>query len=123
MAVVGEYLYAIGGFDDSSPLECVEQFNPKTNQWSYVASMSICRGGVGAGSMGARIWAVGGHNGNQYLNSVESYDPTTDTWELSAPMETFRAGSGVAGCNCDVEVLRNLHSSPLAFQKVEDSML
>ena len=122
MAVEGDYLYAIGGFDDSSPLDSVERYNPNTNQWVYVAALSICRGGVGAGAMGTRIWAVGGHNGSQYLNSMESYDPVTDTWEMIAPMETFRAGSGVVGCDCDVEALRSLHGSPLS-QRLEDLVL
>lgn len=107
VAVIGQYLYAIGGFDDSSPLDSVERYDPHTNQWTYVAKMTTCRGGVGAGAMGGRLWAVGGHNGDQYLNSVESYNPLTDTWEEGAPMHVFRAGSGVVGSLCDVEDLRN----------------
>ena len=107
VAVVGEFLYAIGGFDDSSPLDSVEKYDPRTNQWTYVASMTTCRGGVGAGAMGGRLWAVGGHNGEQYLNSVESYNPLADLWEEGALMHVFRAGSGVVGSFCDVEVLRN----------------
>ena len=108
VAVVGEFLYAIGGFDDSSPLDSVERFDPRKNQWTYVANMTTCRGGVGAGALGGRLWAVGGHNGEQYLNSVESYDPLFDVWEISAPMHTFRAGCGVVGSLCDIESLRNL---------------
>lgn len=107
VAVIGQYLYAIGGFDDSSPLDSVERYDPRTNQWTYVAKMTTCRGGVGAGAMGGHLWAVGGHNGDQYLNSVESYNPLTDTWEEGAPMHVFRAGSGVVGSLCDVEDLRN----------------
>lgn len=109
VAVVGQYLYAIGGFDDSSPLNSVERYDPSTDQWTYVACMSTCRGGVGAGAMGERIWAVGGHNGSQYLGSMESYDPVRDVWEVSAEMSTPRAGSGVAGCLCDVEMLKDLN--------------
>ena len=107
VAVVGELLFAIGGFDDSSPLDSVERYDPKTNQWTYVAKMTTCRGGVGAGAMGGRLWAVGGHNGEQYLNSAESYNLLTNKWEEGAPMHVFRAGSGVVGSLCDVEDLRN----------------
>ena len=112
VAVGGEYLFAIGGFDDSSPLDSVEKYDPRTNQWTYVANMTTCRGGVGAGAMGGRLWAVGGHNGEQYLNSVESYNLLADRWEESAPMHVFRAGSGVVGSFCDVEALRNVQDSP-----------
>jgi len=107
VAVVGQYLYAIGGFDDSSPLNSVERYNPATNQWTYVACMTTCRGGVGAGAMGECIWAVGGHNGSQYLGSMESYNPREDKWVLHSEMSTPRAGSGVTGCMCDIQCLRN----------------
>lgn len=107
IAVVGQYLYAIGGFDDSSPLDSVERYNPTTNQWTFVACMTTCRGGVGAGAMGERIWAVGGHNGSQYLGSMESYNPREDKWVLHAEMSTPRAGSGVTGCMCDIQGLQN----------------
>jgi kelch-like protein 8 len=110
VAVVGQYLYAVGGFDDSSPLNSIERYDPVTNQWTYVASMNTCRGGVGAGAMGERIWAVGGHNGSQYLGSMESYNPVEDVWVESGEMSTPRAGSGVAGCLCDVEILKDLNS-------------
>ena len=122
VAVVGELLFAIGGFDDSSPLDSVEKYDPKTNQWTYIANMTTCRGGVGAGAMGGRLWAVGGHNGEQYLNSVESYNLLTDKWEEGAPMHVFRAGSGVIGSLCDVEDLRNTLDPSNNRSKEEVSM-
>ena len=67
-----------GGFDDNSPLESVERYDPVTNKWTFVSSMSCPRGGVGVAALGGRIYAVGGHDGSNYLNSVECYDALKD---------------------------------------------
>ena len=68
----------VGGFDDSSPLDSVELYDPKTNEWTMVSSMTTCRGGVGLGTLGRRLYAVGGHDSFNYLNSVEAFDPDSN---------------------------------------------
>ena len=68
-----------GGFDDNSPLDCVERYNPQTGLWTMVAPMSCPRGGVGIAALGGKLYAVGGHDGTNYLSSVEEYDPLSDT--------------------------------------------
>lgn len=42
-------LYAVGGYDGASRqcLSTVEQYNPATNEWSYVSDMSTRRSGAG----------------------------------------------------------------------------
>lgn len=42
-------LYAVGGYDGASRqcLSTVEQYNPSTNEWSYVSDMSTRRSGAG----------------------------------------------------------------------------
>ena len=42
-------LYAVGGYDGASRqcLSTVEQYNPATNEWIYVADMSTRRSGAG----------------------------------------------------------------------------
>lgn len=44
-------LYAVGGYDGASRqcLSTVEQYNPATNEWTYVADMSTRRSGAGKG--------------------------------------------------------------------------
>lgn len=41
-----------GGFDDNSPLDSVECFDPDTNNWTMVPNMTSCRGGVGSATLG-----------------------------------------------------------------------
>ena len=64
-----------GGFDDNSPLNSVEKYDPEANQWTTMTAMSCPRGGVGVAALAGKIYAVGGHDGTNYLSSVEAYDP------------------------------------------------
>lgn len=50
LSVAGK-LYAVGGYDGASRqcLSTVEQYNPATNEWTYVADMSTRRSGAGMG--------------------------------------------------------------------------
>lgn len=67
-----------GGFDDNSPLDCVERYDPVHNVWTVIIGMSCPRGGVGVAALGGKLYAVGGHDGTNYLSSVEEFDPETD---------------------------------------------
>lgn len=60
-----------------------------------MASMHVCRGGVGLSALGGYLFAVGGHDGKAYLNTAEMYCPKTNTWTPVASMTTSRAGAGV----------------------------
>lgn len=42
-------LWAVGGYDGISNLVSVEVYDPGTNTWNYVTSMSAHEGGVGVG--------------------------------------------------------------------------
>ncbi|XP_061440234.1 kelch-like protein 5 isoform X4 [Rhineura floridana] len=95
------FLYAIGGHDapasnlTSRLSDCVERYDPKTDMWTAVASMSISRDAVGVCLLGDRLYAVGGYDGQTYLNTVESYDPQTNEWTQVAPLCLGRAGACV----------------------------
>ncbi|XP_064274461.1 kelch-like protein 5 isoform X3 [Passer domesticus] len=95
------FLYAIGGHDapasnlTSRLSDCVERYDPKTDMWTAVASMSISRDAVGVCLLGDKLYAVGGYDGQTYLNTVESYDPQTNEWTQVAPLCLGRAGACV----------------------------
>ncbi|KAM4053608.1 kelch-like protein 5 isoform 1-T1 [Anomaloglossus baeobatrachus] len=95
------FLYAIGGHDTpatnlaSRLSDCVERYDPKTDMWTSVASMSISRDAVGVCLLGDRLYAVGGYDGQSYLNNVEAYDPQTNEWTQVAPLCLGRAGACV----------------------------
>ena len=90
-------LIAVGGFDDSSPLDSVESYDPRSGVWARLCQLTNARGGVGVASLGGWVFAVGGHDGRNYLSSVEVYDMYRQSWESISPMATQRAGAGVGG--------------------------
>ncbi|MBZ3877958.1 Kelch-like protein 5 [Sciurus carolinensis] len=62
-------LYAIGGHNVPAPnltsglSNYVETYDPKTDMWTAVASMSISRDAVGVCLLGDKLYALGGYDG------------------------------------------------------------
>ena len=83
----GHCIYAIGG-SNSTPstrklTKTVEKYDPFSNTWSYVKSMSFCRVGHAACELHGKVYVVGGHD--EYGNTVqeiECYDPEKDSWSV-----------------------------------------
>uniref|UniRef100_A0A665UHJ9 Kelch-like protein 20 n=1 Tax=Echeneis naucrates TaxID=173247 RepID=A0A665UHJ9_ECHNA len=87
----------VGGWCSGDAISSVERYDPQTNEWRMVASMSKRRCGVGVSVLDDLLYAVGGHDGSSYLNSVERYDPKTNQWSSDvAPTSTCRTSVGVA---------------------------
>jgi len=61
-------------------LYCIHRYDPKTDTWTTVSSLSVPRDAVGVCLLGDRLYAVGGYDGQTYLNSVESYDDQSNEW-------------------------------------------
>ncbi|XP_078483506.1 kelch-like protein 5 [Ciona intestinalis] len=101
VGVCGAHLYAIGGHDApasnqmSKLSETVERYDPKTDQWSTVAPMSVPRDAVGICMVGGRLYACGGYDGQSYLATCEAYDPQLNEWRNIASLNTGRAGTVV----------------------------
>mgnify|MGYP001974111663 CR=1 FL=1 len=53
-------LYAIGGHNGETRVSTVERYDPATDRWEAVASLTIARAFLGTASDGHRLWAVGG---------------------------------------------------------------
>merc|ERR1712216_1040719 len=49
--VCGGYIYVCGGYDGESRIDSVERYNPATDIWEPVASMSSMRGGPAVAAM------------------------------------------------------------------------
>jgi kelch-like protein 20 len=75
VAVLGGYLYAIGGSDGSCPLSTVERYDPRTNRWCPVPSMTTRRKHLGCAVYNNAIYAVGGRDDCMELSSAERFDP------------------------------------------------
>lgn len=73
----------------------LSRYDPKTDTWTIVASMSQGRDAIGVCLLGERLFAVGGYDGNSYLKQVEAYDPQTNEWAQVASLNNERAGACV----------------------------
>ena len=69
MCLTSGYLYAVGGHDGIIYLKTVERYDPKTNEWTFVASMGARRGGVGVAALGGCLYATGGYDGSSNLST------------------------------------------------------
>ena len=57
VAVLNGYLYAIGGSDGQCPLNTVERYDPRKNQWTIMAPMSTRRKHLGCAVFNNMIYA------------------------------------------------------------------
>ena len=51
LAALGGAVYAVGGLDDKLCFDIVERYDPSSNNWTQVASMTLPRGGVGVAAL------------------------------------------------------------------------
>lgn len=94
-------IYAIGGLagtpDNATIVNAVEAYDPATNVWATVASMSIPRYALAAvAASNGKIYALGGIVVCNGTNIVEEYDPSTGQWAVFDSMTTPRFGLAAA---------------------------
>lgn len=46
MALLGDRLIAVGGYDGAQYLKTVEQYDPETNEWVQLAALNFNRAGA-----------------------------------------------------------------------------
>uniref|UniRef100_S4RKC2 Kelch like family member 12 n=1 Tax=Petromyzon marinus TaxID=7757 RepID=S4RKC2_PETMA len=100
MKLIGanEVLLVIGGFgSQQSPIDVVEKYDPKSQDWSLLPSITRKRRYVATVSLNERVYVMGGYDGRSRLSSVECLDYGADedgVWYSVAPMNVRR---GLAG--------------------------
>jgi hypothetical protein len=71
MAALDGYIYAIGGYDGTSRLSTVERYCPKTNRWTFVASLANATSKVFAVGLNGFLYAAG--TITVYVNTESSH--------------------------------------------------
>jgi N-acetylneuraminic acid mutarotase len=106
---VGGQIYAIGGENRSGFLSSAEAYDPKTDTWKTIQSMSVPRSNTQTIVLGGKIYVFGGYtsgpNAPVCTGSAERYDPKTDTWKTLKPMEQGKAYHRVTICNGRIYVI------------------
>jgi len=113
VAVLGGYLFAVGGFieegydsegDTWSKVvrDTVERYDPTTGAWALVASLLTPRGDLTVGVLDGVLYAVGGRtDGQQQVSETEGYDMIRQHWIRVAPLREPRSAHAIvahAGC-------------------------
>ena len=73
----------------------VDMYDPQTNTWTTLPSMTTARASLVAGHSGDKVCAIGGTNGISALSVNEVYDILSNTWSTNTPMTTARQEAGV----------------------------
>lgn len=101
-AAVGGKIYAIDGriglpfVTKSDVTDLVEEYDPKSDSWTYKGRSPTPRGGVSGSAYGGKIYVTGGEYqdpaGKRTFWALEAYDPATDTWQTLPHMQIARHG-------------------------------
>lgn len=135
IAVVGNNIYALGGFKVKE-LKTAAVYDTILNSWTSVPAMHTARGGLAAASAGSKVYAIGGCKGGASdpvncdfggtsLRAVDALDTTTNTWTVMAAMPTARADlAAVTGADGKIYAIggwnvRNSFNDPVALDTVE----
>ena len=74
-------LYVNGGVDeDGNRLSTVQRYNPDTNLWKVMPSLSSPRSSVCAVADGGHLYAIGGNSGFTPVDVAERFDMKEKTW-------------------------------------------
>ncbi|KAH8034785.1 hypothetical protein HPB51_002199 [Rhipicephalus microplus] len=138
LAALDGCVYAIGGWDGTSRLACVECYDPASNRWDIVQPMKVPLTCPAVASLHGKLFVtgvavadIGGSCADSVksynpiaddidsINSVQCYDPKADSWKELTPMLMPR--SGAASCVFDrkIYVIGGWHVSEENTNKVE----
>lgn len=78
--VHNEFIYVIGGFDDTNRLNLCEKYNPVTNSWLTIREMNIARINFGIAVIDDMIFVAGGFTNSNPTNSTEFYLDNENQW-------------------------------------------
>ncbi len=85
-------LYVTGGYDGSTVIASVEEYDPASDTWMSKAPMPSNGSDHGSAALGNTIYVIGGSRpGEAILSDVLAYDITTDAWTSVASLPNARA--------------------------------
>jgi len=74
-------IYFVGGYNGSAK-NTAERYDPTTDTWETLTSMSTARHGVASATLNGKIYALGGEG----LSSVEIFDTSTESWSFGVAL-------------------------------------
>jgi len=74
-------IYFVGGYDGSAK-NIAERYDPSTNTWETLNSMSVARAGLASAVLNGKLSVIGGEG----LSSVEVFDPLNGNWSAGVAL-------------------------------------
>lgn len=96
--VLGDKLYAVGGYVSSNWSNRVDVYDPATDTWSQVANLPAALIDTAPAVIDGKLYIAGGNISGSMtrVNTLYCYDPTTNVWTTKAPMpKTLQMSTGV----------------------------
>jgi len=92
VATLGGKVYLIGGIRETSVSSAMEEYDPATDRWRFLASLPERLHHSTAMAHGGFIYVFGGYRSLAFdsTNAAYRYDPSTDRWTTITPMPTPR---------------------------------
>ena len=85
-------LYVTGGETDrGSVANSVCVYNPQTDTWTPLASMSTARRNNASAAVGGKLYVFGGRDASGPLSTAEVYDPASDSWASVSSLTSARS--------------------------------
>ncbi|CAN8004496.1 unnamed protein product, partial [Ixodes hexagonus] len=121
VAVLDGFVYAIGGWEGSARLSCVERYDPLSNFWEVLQPLKTPLTNPAAVSVGGQLYVMGGAvlDDGDGVDLVQCYNPKTDTWTQLAPMLISRSGAAACVFDGKLFVIGGWHASYENTNKVE----
>ncbi len=104
VGVINEKIYVVGGTKGTESLRNLEVYDPATNTWTLLASMSVARNHTAGAFIEGKFYVVGGRGSSSAPTALEVYDPQSNTWSKRASMPTGRSGIAAAAVDGELYV-------------------
>ncbi|XP_073732477.1 influenza virus NS1A-binding protein homolog B [Misgurnus anguillicaudatus] len=89
-------LIAAGGYNREECLRTVECYDPKKDDWTFIAPMRNPRARFQMAVLMGQLYVMGGSNGHSdELSCGEMYNPIADEWSQVPELRTNRCNAGV----------------------------
>lgn len=112
VAVLNGQVYVIGGREaNGTALEVVERYDPVSDTWSPVDSLSDARFNASATVFNGQILLSGGRDDDDLTDDVEVYNPVDGNWESFDSIQDDREGHSMFSDGTDVFVFGGLNEN------------
>ena len=108
---IGQNIYVVGGYDNSSVFGINEIYNIKTNKWTTGAPDPTARAFTAYAVVNKVLYVIGGSDFSELLALNESYNPATNTWTTLAPMPYVQESASAVAVKDTIYVIGGQNQS------------